>query len=84
MRCDHGNRGACRNHKDLNTSRGRSAGLLPANDCRYGGGYRVVEAGAKLVAIEVKLSATARPAMASLINMFQKNFGDKVLGGTIK
>jgi len=43
-----------------------------------------VEAGAKLVAIEVKLSATARPAMASLINMFQKNFGDKVLGGTIK
>jgi len=43
----------------------------------------VVEAGAKLVPIEVKLSATPRPAMASAVNSFQKDFGDKVLKGYI-
>ena len=43
----------------------------------------VVEAGIKLVPIEVKLSATPRPAMASSINTFQKDFGDKVLEGYV-
>jgi len=43
----------------------------------------VVEAGAKLVAIEVKLSATPRPAMASAIKTFQKDFGDKVMAGYV-
>jgi uncharacterized protein len=43
----------------------------------------VVDAGAKLVPIEVKLSATPRPAMASAVKMFQKDFGDKVLEGYV-
>lgn len=43
----------------------------------------VVEAGAKLVPIEVKLSATPRPAMASAVKTFQKDFGDKVLAGYV-
>jgi hypothetical protein len=43
----------------------------------------VVEAGAKLVPIEVKLSATPRPAMASAVKTFQKDFGDKVLEGYV-
>jgi len=43
----------------------------------------VVEAAAKLVPIEVKLSATPRPAMASPVRTFQKDFGDKVLVGHV-
>jgi predicted AAA+ superfamily ATPase len=43
----------------------------------------VVEAGAKLVPIEVKLSATPRSAMASAVKTFQKDFGDKVLEGYV-
>jgi predicted AAA+ superfamily ATPase len=43
----------------------------------------VVEAGAKLVPIEVKLSATPRSAMASALKTFQKDFGDKVLEGYV-
>jgi len=43
----------------------------------------VVEAGAKLVPIEVKLSATPRPAMASAVKRFQKDFGDKVMAGYV-
>jgi predicted AAA+ superfamily ATPase len=41
----------------------------------------VVEAGAKLVPIEVKLSATPHSAMASALKTFQKDFGDKVMEG---
>ena len=40
-----------------------------------------MEAGAKLVPIEVKLSATPRAAMASALKTFQRDFGDKVLEG---
>lgn len=43
----------------------------------------VVEAGGKLVPIEVKLSATPRPAMASAIKIFQKDFGDKAMPGYV-
>jgi predicted AAA+ superfamily ATPase len=43
----------------------------------------VVEAGSKLVPIEVKLSATPRPAMASAVKTFQKDFGDKVSEGYV-
>jgi hypothetical protein len=43
----------------------------------------VVEAGAKLVPIEVKLSAAPRPAMASAVKTFQNDFGDKVLEGYV-
>ncbi len=43
----------------------------------------VVEAGGKLVPIEVKLSATPRPAMASAIKRFQKDFGDKAMPGYV-
>jgi hypothetical protein len=43
----------------------------------------VVETGAKLVPIEVKLSATPRPAMASAVKIFQRDFEDKVLGGYV-
>jgi uncharacterized protein len=43
----------------------------------------VVEADAKLVPIEVKLSATPRAAMASAVKTFQKDFGDKVLAGYV-
>ncbi|MEJ2448134.1 MAG: hypothetical protein P8Y37_09385, partial [Anaerolineales bacterium] len=43
----------------------------------------VVEFGAKLVPIEVKISATPRPAMASAVKTFQKDFGDKALAGYI-
>ena len=43
----------------------------------------VVEAGAKLVPIEVKLSATPRSAMASALKTFQKDFRDKVLAGYV-
>jgi predicted AAA+ superfamily ATPase len=41
----------------------------------------VVDTGGKLVPIEVKLSATPRPAMASSIKIFQKDFGDQALPG---
>jgi predicted AAA+ superfamily ATPase len=43
----------------------------------------VVETGAELVAIEVKLSATPRPSMASAVKTFQKDFGDKVIAGYV-
>jgi predicted AAA+ superfamily ATPase len=41
----------------------------------------VVETGGKLVPIEVKLSATPRPSMASSIKIFRKDFGDQALPG---
>ena len=41
----------------------------------------VVEAGAKCVPIEVKLSTTPRSAMVSALKTFQKDVGDNVLKG---
>jgi len=43
----------------------------------------VVEAGGELIPIEVKLSATPRPAMASGIQAFQKDLGDKAGQGFV-
>jgi predicted AAA+ superfamily ATPase len=43
----------------------------------------VVETGARLVPIEIKLSATPRPAMASALKTFQNDFGDKVMAAYI-
>jgi predicted AAA+ superfamily ATPase len=43
----------------------------------------VVETGIKLVPIEVKLSATPRPSMASPVKTFQKDFGDKATAGYV-
>ncbi len=43
----------------------------------------VVETEGKLVPIEVKLSATPRPAMACAIKTFRKDFGDKALPGYV-
>jgi uncharacterized protein len=43
----------------------------------------VVETGGKLVPIEVKLSATPRPAMAFSIQSFRKDFGDKAMPGYV-
>jgi predicted AAA+ superfamily ATPase len=43
----------------------------------------VVEAAGKLVPIEVKLSATPRPSMASSIKTFQEDFGDKAMPGYV-
>jgi hypothetical protein len=43
----------------------------------------VVEAGGKLVPIEVKLSATPRPAMAGGIKTFQKDFGARAAPGYV-
>ncbi|MCP4665249.1 MAG: ATP-binding protein [Deltaproteobacteria bacterium] len=43
----------------------------------------VVETGGKLVPIEVKLSATPRSAMASVVKTFQKDFGDKAMPGYV-
>ena len=43
----------------------------------------VVETAGKLVPIEVKLSATPRPEMASSIKAFQEDFGDKALPGYV-
>jgi predicted AAA+ superfamily ATPase len=43
----------------------------------------VVEAAGKLVPIEVKLSATPRPTMASSIKTFQEDFGDKAMPGYV-
>jgi hypothetical protein len=42
-----------------------------------------VGAGAKLVPIEVKLSATPRSAMVSSVKTFQKDLGNKVLEGYV-
>ncbi len=43
----------------------------------------IIETGSKLVPIEVKLSATPRPAMANQIKTFQKDFGDGALPGYV-
>jgi len=43
----------------------------------------VVETAGKLVPIEVKLSATPRPAMASSIKTFQEDFGNKAMPGYV-
>lgn len=43
----------------------------------------VVETGSKLVPIEVKLSATPRPAMASAVKIFRKDLGDKAMTGYV-
>ena len=43
----------------------------------------IVAAGTKLVPIEVKLSATPRPAMAAAVQTFQKDFGDKAMAGYV-
>ncbi len=43
----------------------------------------VVEAGGKLVPIEVKLSATPRPAMAAGITRFRQLFGDRAAQGYV-
>jgi len=43
----------------------------------------VVDTGGKLVPIEVKLSATPRPAMPAAIKTFQKDLGDKSMPGYV-
>jgi len=43
----------------------------------------VVETGGKVVPIEVKLSATPHPAMASAIKTFQKDLGNKAMPGYV-
>lgn len=43
----------------------------------------VVEGGGNLVPIEVKLSATPRPAMAASIAAFRKDFGDRAMPGYV-
>ena len=43
----------------------------------------VIETGGKLVPIEVKLSATPRPAMAGAIKSLQKDFGEKAMPGYV-
>jgi len=43
----------------------------------------VVETGTKLVPIEVKLSSTPRPAMATHLKTFQADFGDKAMPGYV-
>jgi len=43
----------------------------------------LVETGGKLVPIEVKLSATPRPAMASAVKAFQEDLGDKAMPGYV-
>ena len=43
----------------------------------------LVETGGRIIPIEVKLSATPRPAMASAINTFQKDFGENALSGYV-
>jgi len=43
----------------------------------------VVETGGKLVPIEVKLSATPRPAMASAVKTFRRDMGDKAMLGYV-
>jgi predicted AAA+ superfamily ATPase len=43
----------------------------------------VVETGGRLVPIEVKLSGTPRPAMASAIKTFHEDLGDKAMPGYV-
>lgn len=43
----------------------------------------LIETGGKLVPVEVKLTATPRPAMASSIKAFQEAFGDKAMRGYV-
>ena len=43
----------------------------------------VVETGGKLIPVEVKLSATPRPAMASGIRAFQEDLGEKAGPGFV-
>jgi uncharacterized protein len=43
----------------------------------------LVEFGHRLVPVEVKLSSTPRPAMASSIKTFKKDFGDKAALGYV-
>ena len=43
----------------------------------------LIETGLGLIPIEVKLSATPRPAMASSIKAFQEDFGDKAMPGYV-
>jgi len=43
----------------------------------------VVETGGRLVPVEVKLSATPRPAMASSIRTFREDFGDRATAGYV-
>ncbi|MBC7337101.1 MAG: DUF4143 domain-containing protein, partial [Clostridia bacterium] len=43
----------------------------------------VVETAGKLVPIEVKLSATPRPAFAASIRAFQKDFGNRAMPGYV-
>lgn len=43
----------------------------------------VIEAAGKLIPVEVKLSATPRPAMASSIQRFREDLGDKALPGFV-
>jgi predicted AAA+ superfamily ATPase len=43
----------------------------------------VIETGEKLVPIEVKLSATPRPIMASAVKTFQKDLKDKTMPGYV-
>jgi hypothetical protein len=43
----------------------------------------VIDAGATLVPIVVKLSATPHPSMAASIRTFPKDFGDKVTAGYV-
>ena len=43
----------------------------------------VVETAGRLVPIEVKLSATPRPAMASSIKAFREDFGDRAMPGYV-
>lgn len=43
----------------------------------------VIESGGKLIPVEVKLSATPRPAMAAAIKSFREDFGGKALPGYV-
>jgi len=43
----------------------------------------VIDTGGKLVPIEVKLSATPRPAMAASIKAFREDFGAKAMPGYV-
>ncbi len=43
----------------------------------------IVETGGKLIPIEVKLSATPRPAMASAVQTFRRDLGDKAMPGYV-
>ena len=43
----------------------------------------VIETGGKLIPVEVKLSATPRPAMATGIKSFREAFGNKSTSGYV-